>query len=92
MKYWICISCEEELELCEDNFHRDVHSDTGWNHKCKSCVNLYQQQYRSPHKEVVNKPAKRRIIPELSSYERQVIKDEKNRVGERTLSIYGNAF
>jgi hypothetical protein len=46
MKFQICRKCGEELELSEDNFHRDKSSKTGFVNICKSCVN---EKHRSSY-------------------------------------------
>jgi len=42
--YKQCDQCEEELELNEDNFHRDQSSKDGFFHLCKSCRKVSRSQ------------------------------------------------
>lgn len=37
VQYRRCKACGMELELCDDNFHRDKHRAGGYKYTCKEC-------------------------------------------------------
>ena len=87
MKFQICRKCGEELELDEDNFHRDKDSKTGFATICKDCDNERHLNYYIP-KWIQALPQEY----ENTSFDDACEKDRLGRNYVKITSIYQEAF
>jgi len=86
MKFRVCNSCEEELELCEDNFYRNTNAPDGYDRKCKDCFKKDREVYQTVK---TPKPRERIFRP---GFDVQCDKDRLKRLLQNIGSIYKEAF
>jgi hypothetical protein len=55
METQICTKCNIEQSITE--FRKDQHNPTGYHVHCRTCFNLFQKEYRTKNRDVVNRYA-----------------------------------